>query len=82
MEPNQLIESRAKTHGRFSDTAKISQNLKDCMKGSLHRVKAHQRESLEMICVKMARILSGDPENPDHWDDIAGYAGLGKDGDR
>jgi hypothetical protein len=29
-----------------------------------------------MICYKMGRILSGDSNNLDHWDDIAGYATL------
>jgi hypothetical protein len=34
-------------------------------------------EALEMICTKIARILSGNPNDPDHWKDIAGYAELG-----
>ena len=29
-----------------------------------------------MIACKIARILSGDPNWRDHWDDIAGYATL------
>jgi hypothetical protein len=33
-----------------------------------------QCESLDMIAMKMARIMSGDPSEPDHWQDIAGYA--------
>jgi len=37
-----------------------------------------QAEALEMIAVKIARILSGDPEYPDHWDDVIGYAKLGR----
>jgi hypothetical protein len=35
-----------------------------------------QRESLDLIATKMARILSGDANEPDHWEDIAGYAML------
>lgn len=31
-----------------------------------------------MILAKIARIVSGDPNHADHWDDIAGYALLGK----
>jgi hypothetical protein len=31
---------------------------------------------LEMIAHKIARILSGDPNHRDHWEDIAGYAEL------
>ena len=31
-----------------------------------------------MILLKIARIICGDPTYADHWDDIAGYAMLGK----
>jgi hypothetical protein len=33
-----------------------------------------------MIAVKISRILTGDAGEPDHWDDIQGYAHLGKAG--
>jgi len=39
---------------------------------------AAQGEAIHMICVKLARIVCGDPNHADHWDDIAGYARLGK----
>jgi hypothetical protein len=35
-----------------------------------------QREALEMIQHKVARILNGDPSYHDSWHDIAGYATL------
>jgi hypothetical protein len=35
-----------------------------------------QAESLEMIAVKLARILCGDPDFQDHWQDVIGYAKL------
>ena len=35
-----------------------------------------QREAMEMICQKMARIMNGDPNYSDSWHDIAGYATL------
>lgn len=38
-----------------------------------------QRESLSMIFHKIGRILAGDPNFRDHWDDIAGYAKLAAD---
>jgi hypothetical protein len=34
------------------------------------------RESLDMISNKIARIVNGNPSEPDHWIDIAGYATL------
>jgi hypothetical protein len=35
-----------------------------------------QKEALEMICHKMARILNGNPNEHDHWHDISGYSTL------
>ena len=39
-------------------------------------LKSYQRESLDMIVHKIARILNGDPNHVDSWHDIAGYATL------
>lgn len=75
-----ILKERQKTHGEFKDNALISQNLKmffrkcegwDCMDNV-------QREALDMIALKLSRILSGNYKVEDHWDDIAGYAKLGK----
>jgi hypothetical protein len=41
-----------------------------------HPVTMQQREAIDMIMVKLSRILCGDPNHKDHWDDIAGYAML------
>ena len=35
-----------------------------------------QREALEMLALKIARILNGDPNYADSWHDVAGYATL------
>jgi hypothetical protein len=37
---------------------------------------ADQREALDMIAHKIARIINGDPDYADSWVDIAGYATL------
>lgn len=39
---------------------------------------ATQMEALDLMATKQSRIVSGDPTFADHWDDIAGYARLGK----
>lgn len=31
---------------------------------------------MEAICMKLARIMSGNSFDPDHWHDIAGYSSL------
>ncbi len=72
------VDEREKTHGKFSDTAAISQGLKITLAQSplFDRMSPVQRESLEMICVKMARIVCGNPDFRDHWLDVAGYIQL------
>lgn len=75
------IADRDKRYGDFAETASISQLLQHAMhdtKGwsDLDPVK---KEALTMIQVKVARILNGDPDYPDNWHDIQGYAKLAED---
>lgn len=76
----ELIEEREKTHGPYSKTAKIAQDLKtvvQCAASDSGLIgDAVKMESLEMMCSKMARILVGNHDEADHWKDLAGYAQL------
>lgn len=80
--PEALTNERGKTHGSFTDHARITQQLKHVMQGELalrrargqNDLTAQHIESLEMIAHKIGRIIAGDPTFQDHWDDIAGYA--------
>jgi len=76
-----ILSEREKTHGNFSDVAAVSQQLKVAMSMSKNWLVLNhaQREALEYIATKMGRILSGDRNYRDHWEDIAGYAILGAD---
>lgn len=71
--------TKLKTHGDYKNTAAISQSLKTVMISGKNwdMLKDTQREALELIAMKIARILSGDQNFRDHWDDIEGYAKLG-----
>lgn len=72
-----ILAERQKTHGEFSNHALISQNIKRSMSHHTRSTLSHsQFEALEMIAHKIARILNGNPNHKDHWDDIAGYATL------
>lgn len=73
-----LIAARAQTHGAYSDKAALIQNLKDMMRASdgWDSLQPDQCESLDMIATKIGRILYGEPDVADHWNDIAGYARL------
>jgi len=73
---DKILEDRAKTHGNFSVQAHIAQTLKEVTVPFKHKLTASQRESVDMILHKIARICAGDPNEIDHWQDIAGYATL------
>ena len=74
-----LLNTREKTHGNYRDNANLSQAIKDVLRSGKNweRLSDGQKEALEMISVKLARLLSGDKDFRDHWDDIEGYAKLG-----
>jgi hypothetical protein len=42
--------------------------------GCWYKMRPDQREALEMIANKISRILNGNPDFVDSWEDIAGYA--------
>ena len=72
------LTERGKTHGDFKENSLISQDLKLVARSGdkWQTLKFFQKESLEMILHKIARIVSGNPNESDHWRDIAGYATL------
>ena len=78
MNTTELLTERGKTHGDYSDHSRITQRLKEVMKSGMKwdALNPAQKEALEMIVHKIGRVLSGDPDFKDHWDDIAGYAKL------
>jgi hypothetical protein len=73
---DEILDDRQKTHGDFGEVAVIAQAIKTIIRGHAQLLSLDQREALDMIATKIARILSGDPEEPDHWRDIMGYAAL------
>lgn len=76
-----LLVERKTTHGEFKENAAIAQRIKMIMRehGNWAPMSHFQREALEMIAHKMGRIVVGDANFHDHWDDIAGYAKLVSD---
>ena len=72
------LQQRGERYGRFEEHARISQLLKDACRAldGWERLSSDQRESIEMILHKLARIFNGDPNYDDSWRDIAGYAQL------
>lgn len=75
------LAERGARYGKFEDRAVIAQGLKDQMWATegWSRLAPDQRQALEVIQDKVARILNGDPDYTDNWHDIAGYARLVED---
>jgi hypothetical protein len=73
-----VIENREATHGDYRAQSNLSQSLKALLRDAKawEGLPVDQAETLDMICVKMSRILHGNNNEPDHWLDIAGYATL------
>lgn len=76
----QTIQERNRSHGDYEVTARVAQIIKQTLRQNATAVlDTRTMESLDMIATKLARIVSGDPRDPDHWHDIAGYARLVED---
>lgn len=77
-EIKEVLEARGKEYGPFDEHARITQGLKAIMKSGRNweRLRADQKESLEMICHKAGRILNGNPDYVDSWKDMEGYIRL------
>jgi hypothetical protein len=77
---NSLVAGRTAQHKNFTfaDRAQVSQDIKTAMAMApgWHPLTASQKEALEMIAHKIARVIAGNPEHVDSWADIAGYAVL------
>jgi hypothetical protein len=71
-----LLAARQATHGDFAETATLAQAIKGVIGRRAASLPPMQREALDQIATKLARILAGDANHADHWDDVAGYARL------
>lgn len=78
---NEMLDGRASRYGSFEGHAKIAQGLKRAMHDSPNWqcLTDVQKEGLEMVQHKIARMLNGDPSYLDNIVDIVGYSTLIKD---
>jgi len=76
MEVDQILEDREVTHGDFEMKAMWIQEIMENLIGlnSYQNMEADKKEAIHMILVKLSRIIYGNHNHADHWDDIAGYA--------
>ena len=75
----ELLRRRALSHGDFNEMATLAEGLAELLAtgSSWPRIPLPQRHAMRMMCLKLARISSGDYTEPDHWLDLEGYASRG-----
>ncbi|QRE00547.1 hypothetical protein [Burkholderia phage BCSR129] len=76
-----IMQQRGSQYGDFTLQAALAQHLKQVIYGHCEQVgnqamNAVHCEAMDMIAHKISRIANGNPNNPDSWRDIAGYAML------
>ena len=72
-----VVPNRDRQHGGMQAVGDVSQLIKGAMRDGRNweRLSCGYCEALDMIAHKIGRVLSGaDPHDPQHWEDIAGYA--------
>lgn len=74
-EGRKQASTKPKKHGDFTDVAEFVQGVLDLAEKlpGYRRASPVVREGFRMIVHKLARIASGDPFLPEHWEDICGY---------
>ena len=74
----EVLAQRGPKYGKFTDQAAVSQSLKHVMFNTPNwrNMAADQREALEMVAMKISRVLCGDPDYADNFVDVAGYSTL------
>ena len=75
-----ILVEREKTHGPWAVNAACYIGLLQRMEDSQgwDKLSPQTRGALVMLQCKVARIIAGGP-HPEHWEDIVGYAELGKE---
>ena len=79
-EVDTVLDERESQYGSFMQSSDTAIKIKGAMHNAIARNNLHlypdQLMSLDMIAVKISRIVNGNPAHRDSWLDIAGYAML------
>ena len=75
MSIDDVLNEREKTHGDFPTQAITAQELKHRLRNTPNwpKLPEYMRESLELICTKLARMTHGNWKDVDHPKDGSGY---------
>lgn len=79
-EVDKVLDERESQYGSFMQSSDTAIKIKGAMHNAIARNDLHlypdQLMSLDMIAVKISRIVNGNPAHRASWIDIAGYAKL------
>jgi len=75
---NAILEDREPKYGDYQANAHLIQQLKRQVRGMTGwgKMTPDKQQSIDMIFTKIGRIITGDSDLKDSWDDIIGYAEL------
>lgn len=75
------LKARGGVYGHFHENADVAQAIKDALRNhpGWDMLPATMREGLDLVALKMSRIVTGDWRHKDNPHDIAGYAKLMED---
>jgi len=78
MNTDDILKQRGKEYGPFISNAETTQDMYQAALNGDNAImlKSIHKEAIHMICHKISRIVNGNCNNSDSWDDIAGYAKL------
>ena len=73
-----ILRERGEHYGSFVRLGENAQRIKRALREGPNwdNLDDDQKEALDTLATKLARILSGDPDIVDHWLDAAGYMKL------
>lgn len=77
----ETLNERKRTHGEFEENARATWAMMEVLQAERNwpTLSASKRHACYMIVHKLARIIVGDEDYVDNWDDIQGYAKLVSD---
>ncbi len=80
-EKDRILEVRGQAYGPYRKMSKTAQDLKQRFRieEDWQYLLPHEKESIDLICTKLARLLHGNSDKTDTLNDIAGYAELAKE---
>lgn len=77
---DETLDARHEKYGYFIDVCETTYAIRNVIEAELearNKVLAPDMlYAIEMIAVKLGRIINGDPNYDDNWRDISGYATL------